>query len=266
MKKLIGMLLGVFLVVSLAGCGGGGGGGTDDKKGAEMDKTTLTDRLEEVNQVGDGMSIVGNYIEQIAASFTPSMFAKSQNLISMGEDAEEEVEPPLEWTSERDKDGWYTAVTTYSEEGVFSSTVTNKMRYLTDTQTIEFSEIEECTYHDGSTYNYSSFYSISKGNNDLWNGRMTGEENDSHTGNHSSREVVFENLDLTNGCGNFTVSIDGSLLAEIVITLVDMENVRITGQYYYDGAPHEITETLPVCTDGGTGGTDGGEELEPVEG
>ncbi len=49
MKKLVVMLLGVFLVVSLAGCGGGGG--DDEQMGEPMERETLDTRYEEVNEV-----------------------------------------------------------------------------------------------------------------------------------------------------------------------------------------------------------------------
>ncbi len=216
-----------------------------------------------MHEVSDAISIMGIYLDQIISVDTSSMFVKSQKLKSMGEGEDEEELP---WSTECDKDGWYTAVVPYSEEGYYSGTETYKMRYLSETKKIEYSMIDECTYHDGSTSSTSTFTSIFKGENGLWNGEDTLEINNPFLGKHS-RKTKFEDLDATNGCGRFTIWVDGSLYAELTITPEGTENVRITGYTYEGSTKKEIDKTLPVGTaDGDSGGTTDGDSDDTTGG
>lgn len=259
MKKLIVMLLGIFLVVSLVGCGGGGKKDNDDEKGVAMDSATRGTRYEEVSAVGEGLSMVQGYLSDIMSLSGSSVF---RSMAEEADDDDDYEEEPLEWDPTRDNDGWYTAVRSHTDEG-WSCTVTYKMRYIAKTSTIELHNTYEETGTDVETgpftYSETVFISTFMGANNLWNGQITTDEKDSEEGNHTYK-VKYENLDPTNGAGTFTIWVDGSLAAEIIITPVGSDNVHVTGKSYQDGEAKPVDQTLSIDDD-----SEGGDVIPPGE-
>lgn len=226
MKKLFVMCLGIFLVVSLVGCGGGGGG-KKEKKGVTMDQATLTKHYDEVLDVEEGMEKTGIILEVAMDEY---MTAESQvKCMGEGDGEEDDDDKALEWSTTPDRNGWYTAVDSWSSlDGNHSYTYTFKIRLLS-TGVIEYSEKYE-SKNNGVTDIYTDFMSISKGSDGLWNGNKTGEESGSES---RSQKITFNNLDTTYGSGKFTL-------------LIEETERTISGEFTisWDGAKFNITGTL----------------------
>lgn len=255
MKKLAVIFLGIFLVVSLVGCGGGGGSKKKDKKGVAMDQATLTKHYEEVLDVDEGMEKAGIIL---VVAMDEYMTAESQ-VKSMGEgDGEEDDDDKaLEWSTTPDQDGWYTAVDSWSSlDGNHSYTYTFKIRLLS-TGVIEYSERYESKDNDDIDI-YTDFMSISKGSDGLWNGNKTGEESGSES---RSQKTTFNNLNTTYGSGKFTLLIketEGTLSGEFTISW-DGTKFIITGTFTSNNKTIKINKTLtPEEIAAYEGGDEGG--------
>lgn len=230
MKKLVVMLFGIFLVISLVGCGGGSKKKDKDQIGVTMDQASITKHYEEVLDAYDGLEIAGTVLQVAMDGY---MTEKSKYKIASDGSLEEDGEDDkaLVWSTTPDSKGWYTAVDSWSSpDGSFSYTYTFKLRLL-KTGVIEYSETYESKKNGvvEEEETYTEFMSISKGNDGLWNGYKTEKESG------YSQEITFKNLNSTYGSGTFTLSIqatEGTVSGEFTIS--------------WDGAKFNIKGTLKI--------------------
>jgi hypothetical protein len=209
MKKLVVLFLGIFLVVSLAGCGGGGG--KKEEVGATMTKDQLNSRYDEASTAADTVETVFEVLESLAEEPSANIAAKSQ--ILKAEEGDE-----LSWSASPNAEGWYTA--TFAEDDY---SVTVKMRYLASTGTIQLEE----SWVDGSV-NGKKTMNISKGTNGLSNGYGT----DINSDENQLVKIEFTNLDATNGCGEYICWINDKKRGNITIT-------KANNLYYVNGSLYD---------------------------
>lgn len=250
-KRILFSMLILALVLSLlAGCGGGG----PEKVGSPLTEEELSEELLVYSAIGEVINYYINYVSTITSSsqgiegITLAIQGKPQELTVKNNVGVLADEPGDEWTGP-DAGGWY-QLNGGSNDGVFTSDGSLRIRYLLDTMTTEVVSNLNVTgpNTDGAEKVTGWFKQVQNGiYNVVFTIRNTGEWNGTEI--NITSKVNITNLSLDRGTGTFNMRVSMPGVKEFQLlsftATYQAPQIYLTGWIIVEGEKQYIYKYLP---------------------